>query len=108
MVSGGSLVRKDIPPYIKVAREPLSYVGVNSIGLRRRGFSNEQINNIQDIYRILFTKNFNTTQAINQIEGSLEATPELENILQFIRNARRGIIRGYRYTNGSKADGNYT
>ena len=57
MVSGGSLVRKDVPPYTKAAKEPLSYVGINSIGLRRRGFSTEKISEIQNIYRILYQKN---------------------------------------------------
>ena len=64
MISGGSLVRKDVPPYTKAAKEPLSYVGINSVGLRRRGFTSSKIKEIQDIYRILYQKNYNTTQAI--------------------------------------------
>jgi len=95
MVSGGSLVRKDVPPYIKAAKEPLSYVGINSIGLRRRGFSSEKINEIQNIYRILFQKNNNTTQALGIIEAELEATPERDQVLTFIRNSQRGIMKGY-------------
>lgn len=95
MVSGGSLVRKDIPPYTKAAKEPLSYVGINSIGLRRRGFSSEKINEIQNIYRILFQKNNNTTQALGIIEAELEATPERDQIITFIRNSQRGIMKGY-------------
>ncbi len=109
MVGGGSLVRKDVPPYVKAAREPLSYAGVNSIGLRRRGFTNEQIHNIQDIYRILYIKGFNTTQAVEKIENVFGATPERDNILQFIRDANRGIIKGLRqhsHYNGSSANGN--
>lgn len=102
MVGGGSLVRKDIPPYIKAAREPLSYAGVNSIGLRRKGFSDDQIHNIQDIYRLLYQKGHNTSQALEVIQETLSSTPERENILEFIKDASRGIIRGYRHRNASK------
>lgn len=94
-VTGGSLVRKDVPPYVKSAREPLSYVGINSVGLRRRGYSSEKIREIQNIYRILFQKNNNITQAIRIIEAELEATPERDEIIQFIRDSQRGIMKGY-------------
>jgi UDP-N-acetylglucosamine acyltransferase len=73
-VTGGSLVRKDIPPFVKAAREPIAYVGINSVGLRRRGFTNDKIREVQDIYRIIFQKNLNTTQALEYIEGEFEAT----------------------------------
>jgi len=105
MVSGGSLVRKDVPPYVKAAREPLSYTGVNSIGLRRRGFSEDQIHNIQDIYRVLYVSGFNTTQAVEKIKADFSATAERDNILHFVHNAERGIIRGLRHLyrpNGTK------
>ena len=105
MVGGGSLVRKDVPPFIKAAREPLSYAGVNSVGLRRRGFSDEQINTIQSIYRILYVKGYNTTQAVGVIENTISVSPEREKILQFIRKADRGIIRGFRHHNGGKING---
>jgi len=95
MVSGGSLVRKDVPPYIKAAKEPLSYIGINSIGLRRRGFSPEKINEIQNIYRILFQQNNNTTQASRILEAETDATPERDEVLTFIRNSQRGIMKGY-------------
>ena len=95
MVSGGSLVRKDVPPFIKAAKEPLSYVGINSIGLRRRGFSPEKINEIQNIYRILFQQNNNTTQASRIIEAEMDATPERDEVLTFITNSQRGIMKGY-------------
>jgi UDP-N-acetylglucosamine acyltransferase len=95
MVGGGSLVRKDIPPYIKAAREPLSYVGVNSIGLKRRGFSSDQVNDIQDAYRILFVRGYNTRQALSLIE-EMPQTPERGEILDFIRNSPRGLLRGLR------------
>ncbi len=94
-VTGGSLVRKDVPPYVKAAREPLSYAGINSIGLRRRGFSSEKIREIQNIYRILYQKNFNNSQASRIIEAEMEATPERDEILQFIKNSKRGIMKGY-------------
>ena len=95
MVSGGSLVRKDVPPFSKAAKEPLSYVGINSVGLRRRGFSTNKIREIQDIYRILYQKNYNTSQAMSIIEAEMEATPERDEILDFIRNSSRGIMKGY-------------
>ncbi len=95
MISGGSLVRKDVPPYTKAAKEPLSYVGINSIGLRRRGFSSAKISEIQNIYRILYQKNYNTSQALSIIEAEMEATPERDEIMLFIRNSQRGIMKGY-------------
>lgn len=94
-VTGGSLVRKDVPPFVKAAREPLSYVGINSIGLRRRGFTSQKITEIQNIYRLLYQKNYNTTQATEIIEAEMEATPERDEILQFIKNSKRGIMKGY-------------
>ena len=84
-VTGGSLVRKDVPPYVKAAREPLSYVGINSVGLRRRGYSTEKIREIQGIYRLLYQKNYNNTQASAIIEAEMEATSERDEILQFIK-----------------------
>jgi len=94
MVGGGSLVRKDVPPFVKAAREPLSYVGINGLGLRRRHFTAEQINNIQDIYRILFVRGNNTTQAIASIEANIPDCSEKETILKFLGNSKRGIMRG--------------
>ena len=94
-VAGGSLVRKDIPPFVKAAREPLSYAGVNSVGLRRRGFHSEKIKEIQNIYRILYQKNYNNSQATQIIEAEMEASTERDEILQFIRQSQRGIMKGY-------------
>lgn len=94
-ISGGALVRKDVPPFTKAAREPLSYVGINSIGLRRRGFSNERINAIQDIYRIMYLKGYNITQAIAIIEAELPATPDRDEILAFVSKSTRGLMKGY-------------
>ncbi|MCM4171028.1 acyl-ACP--UDP-N-acetylglucosamine O-acyltransferase [Arenibacter sp. TNZ] len=98
-VTGGSLVRKDVPPFVKAAREPLSYVGINSVGLRRRHFDSDKIREIQNIYRILYQKNYNNTQAVQIIEAEMEATPERDEILQFIRDSQRGIMKGYFSTN---------
>ena len=96
MISGGALVRKDVPPYVKAAREPLSYIGVNSIGLRRRGFEEEKITEIQDIYRILFQKNNNNTQAVTKLEAELRSSPERDEIISFVQNSGRGIMKGYK------------
>ena len=94
-VAGGSLVRKDIPPYVKAAREPISYVGINSVGLRRRGFDNKVIMQIQSIYRTLYQKKYNNTQAVSIMEAEMEATKERDEIIQFIKNSQRGIMKGY-------------
>ncbi|KRO87514.1 MAG: acyl-ACP--UDP-N-acetylglucosamine O-acyltransferase [Bacteroidetes bacterium] len=94
-VAGGSLVRKDIPPFVKAAREPISYVGINSVGLRRRGFDSAVIMQIQSIYRILYQKKYNNTQAVNIIEAEMEATKERDEIILFIKNSQRGIMKGY-------------
>lgn len=95
MVSGGSLIRKDVPPFTKAAREPLAFVGVNSIGMRRRGYSNEKINEIQEIYRTLFMKGYSYSNAVQKIETELPPSKERDDILQFIRNSTRGIMKGF-------------
>jgi UDP-N-acetylglucosamine acyltransferase len=95
MVSGGSLVRKDIPPYVKAGREPLSFIGINSIGLRRKNFSEEEITEIQDIYRILYQKGNNNTQAVNKIEIDFKISEIRDEIISFVRNSGRGIMKGY-------------
>ena len=94
-VSGGSLVSKDVPPYIKAGRTPLSYAGVNSIGLKRRGFTVDKINHILDIYRVLYNKGLNTTQAIEFLEEEFPATDERDEIVTFIRESQRGIIKRF-------------
>jgi UDP-N-acetylglucosamine acyltransferase len=85
MISGGSLVRKDVPPYTKSGREPLTYAGINSVGLRRRNYTDEQINVIQEAYRCLYLKGLNTNAA---------NTPERNEILNFVKNSERGIMKG--------------
>ena len=94
-VAGGSLVRKDVPPFVKAAREPISYVGINSVGLRRRGFDSKVIMQIQAIYRTLYQKKYNNTQAVNIMEAEMEATKERDEIILFIKNSQRGIMKGY-------------
>ena len=95
MIQGGSRINKDIPPYVKAGREPVSYTGINSIGLRRRNFTNEQIREIQEIYRYLYLSQLNVSDAIERIEAELPASKERDEIILFIRNSKRGIIRGY-------------
>lgn len=95
MIQGGALVNKDIPPYVKAAREPIAYAGINSIGLRRRNFSNDTIRDIQEIYRYLYLSSMNVSDAIERIEAELPATKERDEIILFVRNSKRGIIRGY-------------
>ncbi|MDG1685716.1 MAG: acyl-ACP--UDP-N-acetylglucosamine O-acyltransferase [Flavobacteriaceae bacterium] len=97
-IAGGSLVRKDVPPFVKAAREPISYVGINSVGLRRRGFTSEKIREIQNIYRILYQQSYNNTQAVEIIEAEMEVSSERDEILQFIRDSQRGIMKGYSKT----------
>ena len=94
-IGGGSLVSKDVPPYIKAVRNPLSYGGVNSVGLKRRGFSLEQINHIIDIYRFIYSKGMNITQSLEYIEEELPASDERDEIISFIRESGRGIIKRY-------------
>lgn len=94
-VTGGTLVRKDVPPYIKAAREPISYAGINSVGLRRRGFTAEQIAEIQNIYRVLFVQNRNLSKALDIVEAEFEATEIRDEILSFVRSSDRGVVRGF-------------
>ncbi|MDR3137323.1 MAG: acyl-ACP--UDP-N-acetylglucosamine O-acyltransferase [Tannerellaceae bacterium] len=94
MIQGGSRVSKDIPPYILVGREPIVYCGINIVGLRRRGFSNEQIFLIQDIYRTLYTRGLNNTEALKYIELENSSSQERDLILDFVRSSQRGIVRG--------------
>jgi len=94
MISGGTLVRKDVPPFVTAAREPISYVGVNSIGLRRRGFESDRINDVTEVYRILYSGNYNNSDAILRIEKEIPSSAERDYILSFIKGSKRGIIRG--------------
>ena len=93
-IAGGSLVRKNVPPFTKAAREPLQYIGINSVGLRRRGYSNELVLEIEDIYRTLYVKGLNVANALAVIEQEAPASKEKEDILHFIRESKDGIMRG--------------
>jgi UDP-N-acetylglucosamine acyltransferase len=95
MVSGGSLVRKDVPPYTKAAREPLAYAGINTVGLRRRGFSSEKIAEIQEIYRYIFLKGLNNLKALDVVRKEIAPSPERDYIIRFIESSERGIMKGY-------------
>jgi UDP-N-acetylglucosamine acyltransferase len=95
MISGGSLVRKDVPPFTKAAREPLAYAGINSVGLRRRGFTTEKIGEIQEIYRYVFLKGLNNTKALELVESSVVVSDERSYIVNFIKSSERGIMKGY-------------
>lgn len=94
MVQGGAKIGKDVPPYIKIGREPVRYEGVNSIGLTRRGFSPERINVIHEVYRHLFVNGMNVSQALAHIEMHMSFSPERDFIMNFVRSSERGIIKG--------------
>jgi len=94
MVGGGSKVNKDIPPYSLCGRDPISYAGVNLVGLRRRGFESDTIRNIKDMYDVLYYQGYNFSDGCARIEAGFPDTPEKAEILNFIRNSKRGIVRG--------------
>lgn len=94
MTQGGTKVNKDIPPYVIAAREPVSFCGINSVGLNRRGFTREQIAAIQDTYRLIYMSGLNVSQALQQINDTLPQSPERDAIVDFITSSPRGVIRG--------------
>ena len=93
MLGGGSKVRIDIPPFIKADRDPLSYMGLNSVGLTRRGFPKERIDEIHNIYRVIYQNGLNFSQALERVEKEFKSSPDRDYILEFIRKSERGIIR---------------
>lgn len=93
MLQGGALVNKDIPPYVKAAREPISYVGLNSVGMHRRGMSQDDIAVIQEVYRILYLSDLNVTNATKLILETVPATAVRDEIVDFVQNSERGVIR---------------
>jgi UDP-N-acetylglucosamine acyltransferase len=101
MIGGGSLVRKDVPPFVTAAREPLSYAGINTIGLRRRGFSTEEMHHIEDIYRILFVRGLSARKALKIIEEEIAPSAHRDHILGFARATKRGLMKGFRTVNGN-------
>ena len=94
MIQGGSRIGKDIPPYTLIGRDPIVYCGINIVGLRRRGFTNQQVYLIQDIYRTLYTRGLNNSDALKAIETEYEPSVERDLILNFIKSSKRGIVRG--------------
>lgn len=95
MIQGGALINKDIPPYIRAAREPISFAGLNIVGLRRNGFSAEQMREVQYIYHILFQSSLNTTDAITRIEEEIPPSEIRDMVLQFVKSSERGILKGF-------------
>lgn len=95
MISGGSLIRKDVPPFIKAGREPLSYAGINSVGLRRREFSSDVINDIQNAYRYIYQSDLNNSKALEKITENISSNPAIDQIMEFVITSERGIIRGF-------------
>ena len=93
MLQGGALVNKDIPPYVKAAREPISYVGLNTIGMHRNGFSEEDIATIGEVYRIIYLSDLNVSNAVKLVMETLPQTSLRDEIIDFINNSQRGIIR---------------
>ncbi len=93
-IGGASLIRKDIPPFIKAAREPLTFAGVNSEGLRRRGYSDQEVREIEDLYRLLYVQNNNISKGIEVIKETMIDTPIRKIILDFVESSDKGIIRG--------------
>jgi UDP-N-acetylglucosamine acyltransferase len=93
IVGGGSKIRIDVPPFIKADRDPLSYLGLNSVGLTRRGFEKERIDEIHNIYRAIYQSNMNFSQALEFVESNFEPSDDRDYILEFIRKSERGIIR---------------
>lgn len=93
MLQGGALVNKDIPPYVKAAREPISYVGLNSVGLHRHGYTQEEIDIIAQTYRILYLSDLNVTNAIKLVLAKVPDHPLRNEIIDFVNNSQRGIIR---------------
>lgn len=102
MVGGGSKINKDVPPYVLAGRDPLSYAGVNLVGLRRRGFSAEQVRNIKDMYDIIYNSGMNVSDALDKIEIGFADSDEKRSIVEFIRNSKRGIIRSINSTSKSE------
>jgi UDP-N-acetylglucosamine acyltransferase len=92
-IAGNTVVRKDVPPYVRAAREPMSYAGINLVGLQRSGFSQEQIKEISDIYHLLFVDKHTTSNALNLIESTFNSGAERDAILHFVKSSKSGIIR---------------
>lgn len=104
MVGGGSKINKDIPPYVLCGREPLVFAGVNIVGLRRRGFTNDQVRTIKDIYDLIYFGGMNVSDALDKVEAGFPESEEKTTIVSFIRNSKRGIIKGNNLTVKGEVD----
>ena len=93
MIGGGSKIRIDVPPFIKADREPLAFMGINSVGLTRRGFTKERIDEIHNMYRVIYLSKLNFTQALERLENEFSQSEDRDYIISFIRNSERGVIR---------------
>jgi UDP-N-acetylglucosamine acyltransferase len=93
IIGGGAKVRIDVPPFIKADRDPLSYLGLNSVGLTRRGFEKERIDEIHKIYRAIYQNGMNFSQALEYVEKEFKPSQDRDYILEFIRKSERGVIR---------------
>lgn len=91
-IGGGYRCTQDVPPYILAAGEPLKYTGLNVVGLRRRGFTNETINQLKEVYRLIYRSEFNISQALEQIQSAFEPTEQIQEVISFIQRSERGII----------------
>jgi UDP-N-acetylglucosamine acyltransferase len=96
IIGGGGRVRIDVPPFIKADRDPLAYLGLNTVGLTRRGFEKERIDEIHNIYRAIYQNGMNTSQALDNVEKNFQPSADRNYILEFFRNSERGVIRGPR------------
>ncbi len=103
-IAGGSMVRKDVPPYVLAGRDPISYVGINSTGLRRRGFTSEQIAEIQEIYRIIYLRGLNYRNAVQAVLSEFQPSVFRDDIVQFIQESERGIMRGYNFIDKGRGE----
>ena len=93
-IAGGSLVRKNIPPFVRAAKEPVSFIGVNTVGLKRRGYTDEMVRQIEDIYRTIYVRGLNLTNALAIVETEAPASAEKDQIITFIKESVNGIMRG--------------
>lgn len=90
-IGGASAVRKDIPPFVKASGSPMQLYGLNTVGLQRRGFSEEVRRELKRAYRLFFVSSYNTTQALERARDELRALPEIETFLSFFEESGRGV-----------------
>lgn len=93
-VAGGSLIRKNIPPYVRAAREPLTFAGINAIGMRRRGWTDDEIKTVENVYRLLYVQNNSVKMGVEAIENEIEDSEIKNHILNFIKASDKGIMKG--------------